>query len=69
MRTCSALLAISLLVCLLGGCLGPVSLDEYKYVSSIGVDKGQTETYAFTFCCKAKPAIAAAKALQAKQFW
>ena len=49
MRTCSALLAISLLVCLLGGCLGPVSLDEYKYVSSIGVDKGQTETYAFTF--------------------
>lgn len=49
MRTCSALLAASLLVCLLGGCLGPVSLDEYKYVSSIGVDKGQTETYAFTF--------------------
>ncbi len=49
MRTCSLVLAGSLLACLLGGCLGPVSLDEYKYVASIGVDVGQAETYAFTF--------------------
>lgn len=49
MRTCSLLLTASLLACVLGGCLGPVSLDEYKYVSSIGVDVGQAETYSFTF--------------------
>lgn len=49
MRTFSLLVACIMLGCLLCGCLGPVSLDEYKYVASIGVDAGEAQTYAFTF--------------------
>lgn len=48
-KTLAFTLCILLIAFPLCGCLGPVSLDEYGYVITIGVDKGKEKAYYFTF--------------------
>ena len=45
----TALTIILLTLFVFTGCLGPVSLDEYGYVVTIGAQKGESKRYYFTF--------------------
>lgn len=44
----AAIMLIGAALTMLGGCLNPVSLDDYGYVVSIGVDSGTTKKYYVT---------------------
>lgn len=49
MKRLSLLLALLLALPLLTGCLGAVSVDDYKYVAAIGVDGGETRPFSISF--------------------
>lgn len=45
----SLLILLIVAVMSIAGCLQPVSLDEFGYVISIGIDRGESKRYCFTF--------------------
>lgn len=49
MKRLSLLAALLFALPLFTGCLGAVSVDDYKYVASIGVDRGETRPYSISF--------------------
>ena len=49
MKKLSLFFLIMLLLPINAGCLGAVPLDAYKYVSSLGVDIGESKAYSITF--------------------